>query len=386
MHVYLPLYVISLQLLHHFVIACFFCKQNMASTSQEYFAHVAPGHLTMSFGATSTTSKPRTAVNMNLDSPACIPKDQYGQCVRPTTIPCSGNGVGCVLKDDSYNGTAAGLAAVRAQCAATPKCLAYGLYENKRYQFYNVLAQILDPYQDAGWTLFYKNETCCFGPGKPEPAPSPSPHPPSAVRFEATQELFAARVNATLGSNLSPCGNITSSSVVAPDDNVLVSRLSVLSPCHLTLTLQTPNMYGLPIAVGATPTKNVGGGGVDGSSSSSSSSHTLWMSRQNNKWVHNDAVVVECTPNVVLSATLRYFKMPTAASVSTSTSTSKLVPGAIGPLLNSTASAEDAPMCMWLGDDRSVTTKRLLWHLVHTVYSFYIPPRYYAKRYSSLLQ
>jgi hypothetical protein len=100
--------------------------------------------------------------------------------------------------------------------------------------------QILDPYHDAGWTLFYRNKTCCYGPGKPEPTPPP---PPPHVRFEATQELYAARVNASIGTDASRCGNITTTSVVAPDDNVLVTRVAVETDCYVSLTLQTPNMY-----------------------------------------------------------------------------------------------------------------------------------------------
>ena len=71
--------------------------------------------------------------------------------------------------------------------------------------------------------------------------------------FHATQELLAARVNATMTSKGAECGIITTSAVVAPTANLLAARLAVSKPCTLNVTLRTPNMYGLPIEAKVSP-------------------------------------------------------------------------------------------------------------------------------------
>ena len=78
----------------------------------------------------------------------------------------------------------------------------------------------------------------------------------------------------------------------APEQNVLVARITTTKDCALELELNSPNMYGLPLSVG------------------SSSAGALTMARQNNKWVHNDATLTECAPLVVNSAAVRHFLLP----------------------------------------------------------------------------
>ena len=295
----------------------FWTQQNDASGLQGYFAHVAPGHVTMAFGKVGSSS-PAAPLAPAPPPPTCTHKNAGGYCQRPNTIPCINSSAEC-----SAFGRMAGttVAEVQAACDADPKCHAYGIYSSMWEHYFNP-AEILHPFENPGWDLFYKNATCCYA------AARPLPPPPPPLQFSATQELFAARVNATVGSGSSSrCGNITSSSVVHPDENVMVSRFRVGKACTMSISLQSPNMYGLPVSVGATP-----------------DSTALWMLRQNNKWVNNDATVVECVPNVVNSASLRYFQMPIGDD-------GTLVAGPVGALRNWTASATDAAMCMWLGAD-----------------------------------
>ena len=229
----------------------FWTQQNNAGRVQGYFAHVAPGHVTLSFGiANSSNSAPNRP-----GASSCVqrPKDASGYCQRSDSIPCH-RGPACVLR--SGHGSTA--AAVHAACDTDPKCLAYGLYSGGMWEHYFNTSLILHPYEDKGWTLFYKNTTCCIGPGRP-PAPSPSP-----IFFKATQELYAARVNSSVSTLHALCGTVFSSAVIDPDDNVLVSRMTTTRDCAMALTINTPNMYGLPVAVGTT----------------SDAAPTLWMSRE----------------------------------------------------------------------------------------------------------
>jgi hypothetical protein len=86
---------------------------------------------------------------------------------------------------------------------------------------------------------------------------------------------------------------------MAPEHNVLLARISTTKDCAVELSLNSPNMYGLPITVG-------------------SSNNALTMARQNNKWQHNDATLTECAPLVVNSAALRGFVLPSGATSSPS--------------------------------------------------------------------
>ena len=235
----------------------FWTQQNNAGRNQGYFAHVAPGHVTLSFGrANSSDSAPSRP-----DSSSCVqrPKDASGYCERSDVIPCH-RGPACVLRF----GHGSTPSAVHAACDADPKCLAYGLYSGGMWEHYFNTSLILQPYADKGWTLFYKNDTCCIGPGRP---PAPSPSPKQGISFKATQELYAARVNASMSTPNTLCGTISSSAVVHPDDNVLVSRITTTKNCTVSLTLNTPNMYGLPVTVGT-------------KSSEHDAAPTLWMSRE----------------------------------------------------------------------------------------------------------
>eukprot|EP00040_Diaphanoeca_grandis_P025184 m.139207 g.139207 ORF g.139207 m.139207 type:complete len:1138 (-) comp30045_c0_seq1:20-3433(-) len=291
----------------------FWTQQNNQKAHANY-AHVAPAHVTMNFGSNLVQPIPAQC------DP--IPKGPGGYCNRPQTIPCGQQrGHGCVIDRGPYNETAVGRMAVQTMCDQSDACLAYGLdVKSLLYELYTNAAEILQPLATSKWSLYYKNDTCCFSSTNPTPAIS--------LDFKATQELYAARVNATLNTTTSACGVVSSTSVIAPDDNVLVTRFSVTKPCNMSLTLQSPNLYGLPITVGA-------------------SNNALWMGRWNNKWVNNNAVVTECAPLIVNHVALRYFRINT---------TTKGTPasGPIGPLYNLSATADDA-MCMWLANDDDET-------------------------------
>ena len=61
--------------------------------------------------------------------------------------------------------------------------------------------------------------------------------------FSASQELLEARVNTSMGSHAgADCGVVTSTAIVAPDDNVLLARVRTTKACSLNLTLSSPNM------------------------------------------------------------------------------------------------------------------------------------------------
>ena len=61
--------------------------------------------------------------------------------------------------------------------------------------------------------------------------------------FSASQELLEARVNTSMGSHAgADCGVVSSTAIIAPDDNVLLARVRTTKACSLNLTLSTPNM------------------------------------------------------------------------------------------------------------------------------------------------
>ena len=109
----------------------------------------------------------------------------------------------------------------------------------------------------------------------------------AAGKFSASQELWAARVNASLalGSFVAEA-----SSIIAGEENVLLARLRPSHDAVLTATLLTPNRYGLPAQAGA-------------------AADALTLTRQSNKWVHNGAVLSECSPLILNVAAGRFFQM-----------------------------------------------------------------------------
>ena len=97
---------------------------------------------------------------------------------------------------------------------------------------------------------------------------------------------------------------------------VVLARVRVSHDTTLTLAQSTPNQYGLPAHAAAERA-------------------TLTLARQNNKWVHNSAQLMECSPLVLNVAAARLF------TVDHST-------GQLGPLVNKTS---PEPTCMWLASD-----------------------------------
>ena len=137
----------------------------------------------------------------------------------------------------------------------------------------------------------------------------------AAGKFSASQELWAARVNASLalGSFVAEA-----SSIIAGEENVLLARLRPSHDAVLTATLLTPNRYGLPAQAGA-------------------AADALTLTRQSNKWVHNGAVLSECSPLVLNVAAGRFFQMDST--------------GRLGALHNQTTGSAGPAMCMWLASD-----------------------------------
>ena len=131
--------------------------------------------------------------------------------------------------------------------------------------------------------------------------------------FSASQELWAARVNASLAVG----SFVVETSAIIAKENVLLARLRPSHDAVLTATLLTPNRYGLPAQAGAT---------VD----------ALTLTRQSNKWVHNGAVLSECSPLVLNVAAGRFFQVDST--------------GRLGALHNQTSSVGPA-MCMLLASD-----------------------------------
>jgi hypothetical protein len=133
--------------------------------------------------------------------------------------------------------------------------------------------------------------------------------------FAATQDLWSARVNTSLSFGSSFITE--TSALIDADENVLLSRLTTNRDVLMTLSLVTPNRYGLP-------------------SEASATSNTISLARQSNKWVNNGAVLSECSPLVLNVAAARFFQIDSS--------------GILGQLLNQTSTAGPS-MCMWLAGD-----------------------------------
>jgi hypothetical protein len=291
-----------------------------------YFSHVAPGHVGLKFGAPPPPPPQPTP-------PPC-PKALAGFCELPHHIPCSSD---CESKPGGCAASCGVMGswplptkdphllnqAVAKICNTRPSCVAFGLY-SKFYELYNKSSSALAPVINSQWTLFYRNASCTL-PGAQSACLVPPPPAPTFVpldQFSASQELLQARVNASIGSSKgAECGTVTSSAVMAPNHNVILARITTTKDCALELSLNSPNMYGLPITVG-----------------SSAGGAALTMARQNNKWQHNDATLTECAALVVNSAVLRKFVLPSASA-------------SLGALVN--GSSKDS--CMGLKDDSSET-------------------------------
>jgi hypothetical protein len=282
----------------------FWTQQNGAGGENMYFSHVAPGHVSLKFGA-PPPPPPQPP------PPPPPPKALVGLCELAQHIPCEptceqkpgGCAVSCGVMGSWPLPTGPNLVVDVAKiCDAEPSCVAFGLY-SKFYELYNKSSSALNPVANKQWTLFYKNASCTLPGAKPAgsalpPPPTPQPLPPDV--FSATQELLQARVNASMGSSKgAECGTVRSTAVMAPEHNVLLARISTTKDCAVELSLSSPNMYGLPITVG-------------------SSNDALTMARQNNKWQHNDATLTECAPLVVNAAALRDFVLPSGAASSSS--------------------------------------------------------------------
>ncbi len=154
----------------------------------------------------------------------------------------------------------------------------------------------------------------------------PSGHDPGGsggITFEATQELYAARANTTVTVTDASWGSpfvVTTSSMVPKATNALLTVFKLSHDAMVTVSLSTGNMYGLPIRAGAATAPH----------------DALWLERHATKWVHNSAVMTECSG---LSLNLGLTKVFSFDPVSKE----------IGPLQNATAKAAGDPsQCMWL--------------------------------------
>ena len=150
------------------------------------------------------------------------------------------------------------------------------------------------------------------------------------IAFSATQELFAARANTTVTvtdeSWQSPLVLRTSS--IVPKDagvNTLLTKFTLSHDATVAVTLSSSNIYGLPIRAGA------------------SARDALFLHRQATKWVHNSAVLTECSGLSLNLGLTKVFAFDKGS-------------GAIGPLQNATAKgAGDPPQCIWLASDKDET-------------------------------
>jgi hypothetical protein len=235
-----------------------------------YFSHVAPGHVSLQFGS---PPPPPPA-----PPPPPCPATLRGFCELAHHIPCASNCEnkpgGCAASCGVMgswplptNNTHLLASAVAKACGAEPSCVAFGLY-SRFYELYNKSSSALAPVANTAWTLFYRNATCTSPGAHPAcsipPPPTPKFLPPDV--FSASQELLQARVNASMSSSKGPeCGTVTSTAIMAPHDNVLLAHITTTKDCELKLSLNSPNMYGLPISMGSTEA-------------------ALTMARQNNKW------------------------------------------------------------------------------------------------------
>jgi hypothetical protein len=297
----------------------YWTQQNAnAGPRMVYFSHVAPAHVSLSF---ASSTKP--------EGSQCQGQLNGSWCNLPGTIPCH-EGPECVIGNMRTCSTDSSkvqcIAQAKAACVANSKCVAFGLlHSGPSYELYFQMDKIAEPLPDTDWDYFYAFP------------PKPTPH----FSFAASQDLQNAEVNATLNvssGNAKETLVVGSSAIVHPKKNLLVVTLRASQDAILTLSLNTPNQYGLPTQAGS----NTGEGGS-----------SIWMARSNNKWVHNDAVLGECDPLALMAAATRSFAIDAS--------------GNIGPLRNTTTDSNGKPvvdttMCMWLGTGEwapSVASRRV---------------------------
>eukprot|EP00041_Stephanoeca_diplocostata_P026806 m.729241 g.729241 ORF g.729241 m.729241 type:complete len:1225 (+) comp23048_c0_seq4:158-3832(+) len=296
----------------------FWTQQNVES--RVYFSHVAPGHVDLSF----TQLEDATDGAPNATPQPCAGSLQNGYCHLNNSIPCH-SGPECVICNTACPAGSDCDALARAACDNDTKCVAFGVYQHSlTYELYFTMPAIPVPLPDVGWAYWYKY------PFVPQPVPS----------FSATQELWIGRVNTSVAytvGNESDHENgargytVNTSAVMHPDVNILTVNVTVSAPTTMTMTLASPNQYGLPIQaaiVSAASETFPHGGPV------SAVNDTLLLHRQNNKWVHNDAVLMECSALVLNVAATRVFQYDPTSST-------------LGALVN----GSDTSMCMWVGDD-----------------------------------
>lgn len=128
---------------------------------------------------------------------------------------------------------------------------------------------------------------CARGCSHYPPPPSPPPHPmptPTVSGFKASQVLQTARVDVSRISAGLPTLNL--SSIVAAEDNVLLTRLTVTQPAVLELSLGVGNPMDLPTVPGHTAA-------------------ALTLDRAANAWLDNSAVLLECDAGMSPSYALR---------------------------------------------------------------------------------
>eukprot|EP01045_Picozoa_sp_COSAG04_P027853 COSAG04_NODE_4171_length_2257_cov_2.344300_1_plen_617_part_10 len=103
----------------------------------------------------------------------------------------------------------------------------------------------------------------------------------AGASYRASQELQAARINASFGSSAAPL--LRHSSIVTATDSVVLTRLEVSRPTPIALTLRHPTgwVYGANLPAAA---------GVD----SSGANPTLWMWRKSVTRVDNSLVGASC--------------------------------------------------------------------------------------------
>lgn len=122
----------------------------------------------------------------------------------------------------------------------------------------------------------------CSGHHPPPPAP-PTPKP-GAAGFAATQVLQSASIHVTRSAAGHPTLNV--SSIVAAEQNVLLTRLTVDRPAVLELTLGVANPMDLPTKAKCSGT-------------------ALTLDRAANAWLDNSAVLLECDAGMSPSYALR---------------------------------------------------------------------------------
>lgn len=131
----------------------------------------------------------------------------------------------------------------------------------------------------------------------PPPGPRPSPPSPPGLPFSATQELANARLNAT--SSVLGSGTLASTTIVATDKNLVMSRLRVElegdDPVQVTVTLSTPNEWHLPTVSG------------------SASGGRMWLRKDTCNTVENALTLAACDEDVLVYNGLRNVSVDRAA-------------------------------------------------------------------------